>query len=198
MGLFRAISGVFNHPLMKGFSYLLLWGFLGILGLHGYNTYETREHEGDYLKRVLVIDQAWYFKVLNPLAGDVLGFTLPAFPVAYVSRPAVERAHVDIEGVRVHEAKHLEQRDHLGIKTFLQTESWKLEGMAEYARGATTLDLCHPDPDAKPVRQKYRDYFITVSWLIEEKGLSEDEVYQYPNYPLFQATTWMMETRCGE
>lgn len=171
--------------------------FAAIMGLHVFHTFDTRDAAGDYVERVLVIEEEWYFKVLNPMAGDVLGFSLPAFPVAYVSAPAVARAGADLEGVRIHEAKHLEQRDHMGIQNFLRTETWKLEGMAEYARGAPTVDVCNPDPKAKKVRLAYRQYFVVVSYLIDELGLSEDEVYLYPDYPLSDAEAWLATTRCA-
>ena len=172
--------------------------FLAIMGLHVFHTWDTRDLAGDYFERVLVIESELYFKTLNPIAGDVLGFSLPAFPVAYVNKHAVERAHTDLEGVRVHEAKHLEQRDRMGLQRFLRTDEWKLEGMAEYARGAPTLDVCAPDQNAKPARHAYREYFVTVSYLIDELGLTEEDVYQYPDYPLEEAEAWLRETRCGE
>ena len=198
MGIFRVISGFFNHWVIRTISRLLMVFFLGIMGLHVFHTWETREDAGDYVERVLVIQSEWYFKALNPIAGDVLGFSLPAFPVAYVSGPAVERAGADIQGVRVHEAKHLEQRDEMGIQIFLRTAEWKLEGMAEYARGAPTVDVCNPDPNARKVRLAYREFFVVVSYLIEGQGLTEDEVYLYPDFPLAEAEAWLEATRCAE
>lgn len=68
--------------------------------------------------------------------------------VAYINREAIERLGTSIEGMRGHEGLHLQQIDQLGWRQYHRLDECKREGMAEYVRGAPTISICSPNPDA--------------------------------------------------
>ena len=83
----------------------------------------------------------------------------------------------------------------MGLEHF-GTETWKLEGVAEYFRGKPTADLCQPKEGEDINRLNYRDYFIAVTYLIEKEGLTEKEIYETSQYPIELATSWVLNNRC--
>ncbi|WP_299583578.1 hypothetical protein [uncultured Microbulbifer sp.] len=147
--------------------------------------------------RVYVINSPLTYKLLNPISGGSLGFTLPFVGVAYVNGAAVKEADTSMAGVIEHEAKHIEQFWELGVQHF-QIDEWKLEGVAEYARGGSTISLCASGLDESKARQRYRDYHVVVKYLIEADGLDENEIYRYQEYPLREATDWINTEICGK
>ena len=146
---------------------------------------------------IFVVDSDLHFKALNPLAGNALGYTIPFLSVGYVNREATERLEVDWEDIQRHEAKHVEQIKQFGLLKYYQLETWKREGLAEYVRGEPTLDICNPPEESNPNRLAYREYYIVTRYLIDEKGLSEDEVYAIDTYPIEVAESWVQSTLCN-
>ena len=168
---------------------------IGILSIHfGFAAYAQIFSES-YTDRVFVIEHNWQFKILYPIATTQLGFTPPFLGVAYVNKRAVDEAGVTVEEISAHEAKHIQQFWDLGFRHF-GVETWKLEGVADYVRGKPTADLCQPKEDESINRLKYRDYFIAVTYLLEKEGLSEKEIYETNEYPIENATQWVLNNRC--
>ena len=168
---------------------------IGVLSIHlGFAAYAQAFSES-YMDRVFVIEHGWQFRILYPIATTQLGFTPPFLGVAYVSKSAIDAAGVTIEEVSAHEAKHIQQFWELGFNHF-GVETWKLEGVAEYARGKPTADLCQPRENESVIRLNYRDYFIAVTYLIEKEGLSEKEIYEASEYPIETAKRWVLNNRC--
>ena len=168
---------------------------LGILSIHlGFSAY-AYAFSDTYTDRVFVIEHDWLYRVLYPMSSTELAFTPPFIGVAYANKGAIDKAGVTVEEIAVHEAKHIQQFWELGFKHF-GTETWKLEGVAEYVRGKPTADLCQPKEGEDINRLNYRDYFMAVTYLIEKEGLSEKEVYETSQYPIETATNWVLNNRC--
>lgn len=147
--------------------------------------------------RVFVIERQWHYQLLNPLARGAIGFTIPLLSIGYVSQAAADKVGTDVIGVQRHEAKHLEQVNELGLLQYYQLARWKREGVAEYVRGKPTIGICAPDEDENANRVAYRQFYVTVRYLVEVKNLSESEIYQYEGYPLAQAEAWLAQTACA-
>ncbi|QFT53772.1 hypothetical protein [Microbulbifer sp. THAF38] len=179
----RIVRSLFN---------IITWAWFLIHGTFSAHAFVFSQNVRD---RVYVIEAPLVYKVLNPVAGDSLGFTLPFVGVAYINKQAVQDADTPLPGVISHEAKHIEQFWQLGIHHF-GIEKWKLEGMAEYVRGDSTISLCASGVEGLHDRIKYRDYHIAVKYLIEVEGLSEDQIYNYSDYPLGVASDWINAEIC--
>jgi hypothetical protein len=168
---------------------------LGILSIHlSFATYALI-FSNTYVDRVFVIEHDWQFRILYPISTTQLGVTPPFLGVAYANKSAIEAAGVTVEEIAAHEAKHIQQFWELGLEHF-GTETWKLEGVAEYVRGKPTADLCQPKEGEDINRLNYRDYFIAVTYLIEKEGLTEKEIYETSQYPIELATSWVLNNRC--
>ncbi|MFT6906095.1 MAG: hypothetical protein ACJAS1_002759 [Oleiphilaceae bacterium] len=148
-----------------------------------------------YVDRVFVIEHDWQFRILYPISTTPLGVTPPFLGVAYANKSAIDAAGVTVEEIAAHEAKHIQQFWELGLEYF-GTETWKLEGVAEYVRGKPTADLCQPKEGEDTNRLNYRDYFIAVTYLIEKEGLTEKEIYETSQYPIELATSWVLNNQC--
>ncbi|WP_444909892.1 hypothetical protein [Microbulbifer sp. TRSA005] len=179
---------------LKSIVNILTWIWLLVHGAFSAHAFTFSQDTED---KVYVIKNPWFFKLLNPISGDSLGFTLPFIGVAYINETAVKNAKTSIDGVIKHEAKHIEQYWELGIQHF-QVDTWKLEGVAEYARGESTIPLCASALTESKEQQRYRDYHIVVKYLIENKGLGEGGIYRYQGYPLSEADDWVSTEVCGD
>ena len=199
-------GGIFKHPGFRKVNRVLnVAGLIFVAMLvstHAAFAWKAHGASEHWEERIFVIDEAWQFRFLYPLGGQAIGFTLPPLSVGYVNRAAIEVLGTDIEGVRRHEAKHLEQADQLGLARYYGLETWKREGIAEYIRGGPTISVCAPSVDENPNRLAYRSYYVVVKYLIEELGLSEEDIYaldgaKLDSYPLEAAEEWLNETECS-
>lgn len=190
-----------NHPFAESLNRLVNRIGLIILGvlimLHGafvWRAYTTAETWED---RTFAIEHEWHYRLLNPLMGEALGFSVPTLGVAYVNQAGAERAGADVDGLRRHEAKHLAQVGQLGLRSYYQLAEWKREGVAEVVRGQPTANLCTPDPNETQNRLAYREYYVVTRYLMEVKGLKESDIYAYEaDYPLDVAEAWLKDTVC--
>ena len=190
-----------THPAVRRSNRILNVAALLLVAMlvstHGAYAWQAHAAADNWADRVFIIERDWHFKLLYPLGGGAIGFSLPPLSVAYVNAEAVAHLGTDLQGVRRHEAKHLEQADALGLLQYYRLDEWKREGIAEYARGGPTVDLCAPSPDANPNRLAYRAYYVAVRYLIEVKGLTESEIYAFDQYPLEDAELWLTEEVCS-
>ncbi|TLU61991.1 hypothetical protein FE810_13115 [Thalassotalea litorea] len=147
-------------------------------------------------ERLFLINSPLLFKVLNPTSGNALGATLPFVNIGFLNRSKIDELNENIDNIRRHEAKHLEQFQTLGpIKAF-QLENWKSEGIAEYARGSSTIDICATTPVGTEAQLDYREYHTVVKYLIESEKLTEEDIYALDSYPLKFAQKWVAEKHC--
>lgn len=195
MGIVRGFFSFLNR-VIRTISRIALLIALSIVSVHGYNAWQASENAETVEDRIYVLEQEWMYKALNPMSGPALGYSLPIFTIAYINLPAVERAGADLDGVKRHEGKHLQQRIDLGLVEFIKMDKWKLEGIAEYERGAPTIDICDPDPGSHHLRLAYREYYVVVRYLIEENGFDEEDIYALEDYPLEEAEAWLSQTVC--
>ncbi len=191
-------KNLIKHPIAKLANRLLNVALILLIATHGLYAWRAHTTAETWEDRVFVIERSWQFYLLNPMIGSGIGFALPYLSVAYINQEAIERLGTDVEGVRRHEAKHLEQESKLGLLSFWQLDEWKREGMAEYVRGKPTIRLCSPDPDENPNRLAYREFYVVTRYLIEEKGLTETEIYAFEEYPLKEAEEWLQNMHCNE
>ena len=191
-------KNLLKHPVIKNIGRIINVAALILLATHGMYAWQAHTTAQNWEERVFIIERTWQFRLLNPAIGNAIGFTLPYLSIGYVNREAIERLGVDIEPVRRHEAKHLQQANQLGLLQFWRLDEWKREGMAEYVRGEPTVSLCSPNPEEDPNRLAYREFYIVTRYLIEKKGLTEEDLYEFEGYPLEEAEKWLVRTHCSQ
>ncbi len=113
-----------------------------------------------------------------------------------MSKQAIVNTEADVIDIITHEAKYLQQVHDLGLINYLQQDDWKIEGIAEYARGKPTLKICGTNEKATENRLKYRENFVVTIYLIKEKGLTEKEIYNFSGYPAEEAERWIQKDEC--
>lgn len=165
--------------------------------VYGYYSVKAAAINKQGLQRVFVIENNFHYKFINPFIGDALGFSPFALTIAFVSKENIENSEVELEGVIRHEAKHIEQKQTLGFFEYLFMDEWKIEGIAEYARGSSTIPLCDFDSTDLSIRKNYREYHLVAKYLIEHIGLSESDIYSFEQYPIQEASDWVLLEICS-
>ena len=191
------LKGLFKNPKIKRLGRIVDLVLLSIIFIHCSFIWQADSKGTDWKNRVFIIDSPLFYKMLNPLAGEALGFALPIGGVAYLNRTRIDEQGVNIDDIITHEAKHLDQSDKLGFLGYLFLDKWKSEGIAEYERGNPTISLCDPQAQGSSEEKMYKEYYIVTLYLIEKLGLSEDSVYSYENYPLKNANDWLLNDYCN-
>ncbi|WP_371189262.1 hypothetical protein [Thalassotalea maritima] len=147
-------------------------------------------------ERLFLINSPLLFKVLNPSSPNALGAALPVVNIGFLNVSKINDMNQDIELIKKHEAKHLEQYQSLGMVKAFQLDNWKLEGIAEYARGSSTIDICSTEPVGTKAQLDYREYHTVVKYLIESEKLTEKEIYELDSYPVELANKWIQGQYC--
>ena len=147
-------------------------------------------------ERLFIINSPVLFKVLNPFSGEALATALPFMNIGFLNATKIDEVNESIENIKNHEVKHLEQYQILGPIKVFQLADWKVEGIAEYARGKSTVDICATAPLGTKEQLEYRKYHIVAKYLIESEELTETEIYGLDTYPLEIAEKWVREQHC--